>query len=79
MLEERGLLENGNLIEILLFFDRNYRLSCRKGKNLLVEYKGDGRKHGKKLRGRESAYAFKSVEQLRYDFERDAEDAQRQG
>jgi hypothetical protein len=33
----------------------------------LVEYR-DGRR---KIRGRASAYEFKSVEQLRYDFERD--------
>jgi len=33
----------------------------------LVEYR-DGRK---RLRGRSSAYQFKSIEQLRYDFERD--------
>ena len=33
----------------------------------LVEYR-DGRR---KLRGRSSAYRFRSVEQLRYDFERD--------
>jgi hypothetical protein len=33
----------------------------------LVEY-GNGRK---RVRGRASPYAFRSVEQLRYDFERD--------
>jgi hypothetical protein len=40
---------------------------CRKGKTLLVEY------------SKRAAYEFKSVEKLRYDFQRDAEDALRQG
>jgi hypothetical protein len=46
---------------------------------MLVEYKSDGKRHSRTLRGRASAYEFKSVEKLRYDFEGDAEDAQRQG
>ncbi len=54
-------------------------MSCQKKRQMLVEYKSNGEKHSRVIRGRESAYAFKSVEQLRYDFERDAEDAQRQG
>lgn len=74
MLEERLLLAKGFVIEIFLFAGHAYRLSCRKGNDLLVEYENDGRK----LNGRKSAYVFKSVEQLRYDFERDAENAQRQ-
>jgi hypothetical protein len=37
----------------------------------LVEY----RNGMKRVRGRKSAYEFRSVEQLRYDFERDAEAA----
>ena len=43
--------------------DLRYRLKY----GSLVEYR-DGRRW---LRGRVSAYAFRSVEQLRYDFERD--------
>lgn len=35
----------------------------------LVEYR-DGRR---RVRGRSSAYEFRSVEQLRYDFERDVQ------
>jgi hypothetical protein len=42
-------------------------LSLRKGKAILVEYSNAG------------GYEFRSVEKLRYDFERDAEDALRQG
>jgi len=36
-----------------------------------IEYR-DGRR---RVRGRTSAYEFKSVEQLRYDFERDVREA----
>jgi hypothetical protein len=79
MFEERIFLGNGFSMRILFRHGGRYRLALRRQKNLLVEYKGEGKKHIKSLRGRESAYAFRSVEQLRYDFERDAEDAQRQG
>ena len=51
------------MLEIELHDDRRYRL--RYGD--LVEY-DNGRR---RLRGRASAYEFRSVEQLRYDFERD--------
>ena len=67
MFEERVVLAGGVLLE--LFFDShaNYRLTCRKGRRLLVDYRS----------GRD--YEFKSVEKLRYDFERDVEKALRQG
>jgi len=79
MFEEYVVLEKGFSIRIFFFPGERYSLSCRSPENLVVEYKGGGEKHSRTLRGRESAYAFRSVEQLRYDFERDAEDAQRQG
>ena len=63
-LREKVLLD-GALLEIELHDDRRYRL--RYGD--LVEYR-DGRR---RLRGRASRYEFRSVEQLRYDFERDIE------
>ena len=52
-----------------LFFrsPSDFRLACRRGGRLLVEYSNAG------------DYEFKSVEKLRYDFERDVEDALRQG
>ena len=55
------------VLEIELDADLRYRL--RYGD--LVEY-ADG---WRKLRGRRSSYEFRSVEQLRYDFERDVEAA----
>ena len=79
MFEERVILGNGFLLETFLFPDRSFRLSFRKGRLMHVEYKSDGKRHSRNLRGRENPYEFRSVEKLRYDFERDAEDALRQG
>ena len=79
MFEEQVVLRNGSVMEIFFRAGKQCRLSCKIGKKLLIEYRGDGAQYRKTVHGRESAYTFKSVEQLRYDFERDAEDAQRQG
>ena len=62
VLHERVVLAEVTL-EIELHADLRYRL--RYGD--LVEYENGRRK----LRGRSSGYEFRSVEQLRYDFERD--------
>ncbi len=62
VLHERVVLTEATL-EIELHADLRYRL--RYGD--LVEYENGRRK----LRGRSSRYEFRSVEQLRYDFERD--------
>ena len=67
MLEERVVLPDGVLIELIFRSPSDYRLACGKGGRLLVEYGGD------------RVYEFKSVEKLRYDFERDVEKALRQG
>jgi hypothetical protein len=67
MFEERLLLADGFVLEARISGDREFVLALRKGKTLLVEYSNA------------SGHAFKSVEQLRYDFQRDAEDALRQG
>lgn len=51
-----------------------YRLCYRRGGVSLVSY--DNARHGRalrQLRGRARPYAFRSIEQLRYDFERDIE------
>ena len=66
MFEERVVLEDEVVFELSFRSRRDYRLACLKGGRLLVEYRS-----GK-------AYEFRSVEKLRYDFERDAEDALRQ-
>ena len=62
ILHERVVLAEA-MLEIELHVDLRYRL--RYGD--LVEYENGRRK----LRGRSSRYEFRSVEQLRYDFERD--------
>ena len=67
MFVERLLLPDGYVLEAGIFASQDFVLSLRKGKTLLVEYRSGGR------------YAFRSVEKLRYDFERDVEDALRQG
>jgi len=65
MFEERLILADGLVLETRISGDRDFVLSLRKGKTVLVEYSSKSR------------YAFQSVEKLRYDFERDAEDALR--
>ena len=67
MYEERILLGDGVWLELSLRSHSDYRLACRKGKRLLVEYCSA------------RAYEFTSVEKLRYDFERDVEKALRPG
>lgn len=62
VLSERVLLESGALLEIELHDDRRYRLRCGE-----LEY-ASGRR---RVRGRTAPYEFRSVEQLRYDFEKD--------
>lgn len=66
MLYEKLVLEDG-LLEIELRRDFSYRL--RYGD--LVEYAN----HRRRVRGRTLPYEFRSVEQLRYDFEQDVNNA----
>lgn len=64
MMRERALLGDV-LLSIELGADRAYRLAYGN----LVEYTPGRRR----VRGRSFAYPFRSVEQMRYDFERDVE------
>lgn len=66
MLHETVVLADA-ILEVELHSDLRYRL--RYGD--LVEYENGRRR----VRGRSSRYEFRSVEQLRYDFERDVEAA----
>jgi hypothetical protein len=61
ILQEKALLGD-EVLEIELHEDGRYRLRCGE-----VEYT-DGRRT---VRGRTTPYEFRSVEQLRYDFEKD--------
>ena len=67
MFEERLVLPDGVLLELIFKSRSDFRLACRKGNRLLVEYGG------------KRVYDFKSVEKLRYDFGRDVEKALSQG
>lgn len=67
MYEERLLLPDGFVLEARIRDGLDFVLLLRKGKTVLVEYSNA------------SGHEFKSVEKLRYDFERDVEDALRQG
>ena len=67
MFEEQLLLTREYVLAARISGRRDFVLSLRKGNTLLVEYSSA------------SGYEFKSVEKLRYDFQRDAEDALRQG
>jgi hypothetical protein len=62
LLHEKALFE-GETLEIELHDDLRYRL----GFGDFVVYEN----HLKRIRGKTSSYQFRSVEQLRYDFERD--------
>jgi hypothetical protein len=80
MYEEWIVLDGGRVLEMRLTRDLEYVLRLREGSEILVEYCNENEsEHVRCARGRETAYEFRSVEQLRYDFERDAEDAERQG
>ena len=67
MFEERVVLAEGLMLELRFRSAGDYRLACRRGARVLVEFSGARR------------YEFQSVEKLRYDFENAVEDALRQG
>ena len=67
MFREQVVLDDAVTFELCFRSATDYRLACSRDGLLLVEYSSAG------------GYEFKSVEKLRYDFERDAEDTLRQG
>ncbi len=71
---ERHLRADGRMIETGVDSASRYRLRFGRPGAWLVSYE-DGRRT---VKGRRQPYAFCSVEQLRYDFEKDVEDAQRE-
>ena len=70
LLSEKVLLEGGQL-EIELHDGLRYRLRYRRRSGELIEYRDGART----VRGHAVPYEFRSVEQLRYDFEKDIADA----
>ncbi len=71
MLVERFVLGSGTLLECEVGGAERFRLAFSRGGEVLVEYRPGSRR----FRGRRTDYAFRSIEQLRYDFERDVRDA----
>ena len=67
MYAEQVLLPEGFRIEVAFLDRERWKLSLKKHDRLVVEYSSA------------KPYDFKSVEKLRYDFERDVERALRQG
>ena len=68
-------LSDGSTLVARVAPDRSYRLSLYRGGAMLVEFWSESTAHWRRVADRVSAYQFRSIEQLRYDFERDAEDA----
>jgi len=68
-------LADGVSVEARVAPDRTYRLALNRRGRLLVEFWNEGAVHHHRRGDRLAAYEFRSIEQLRYDFERDAEDA----
>ena len=61
-------------VEAVVGDDRSYHLCLWHDGELLIEFACDGGEiHHRRVRERTSAYEFRSVEQLRYDFEREIE------
>jgi hypothetical protein len=74
MLDARVVLDDGQLLEVALDARLNYRLRYGRPDAWRVAYENGVRRIGAKA----APYQFRSVEQLRYDFERDVEEAQAQ-
>ena len=68
-------LADGAMVEASVASDRSYRLGLHRRGVALVEFWCEGATHRRRAGERTSVYEFRSIEQLRYDFERDAEDA----
>ena len=68
-------LANGATVVARVARGRSYRLGLYRRGAPLVEFWSEGAIHRRRTGERTSIYEFRSIEQLRYDFERDAEDA----
>jgi len=77
LLEQRCLLPDGACVELRLAREAHglsYQLAYLRAGECLLRYEcSAAQAPTRSLRGRAAPYAFRSVEQLRYDFERDLE------
>lgn len=71
LLREWFVLDGVHRVELAVEGPKGYRLALCRGREVLVEYVPGSRR----LRGRRTDYAFRSIEQLRYDFGQDLRDA----
>ena len=55
--------------------DREFRIGLYRRGAPLVEFWSEAGTYRRRVGDRVTAYAFRSIEQLRYDFERDAQNA----
>lgn len=67
MFSERIVLADDAMLNLEFRSPQDFRLACLRAGRVLVEF------------GSARSYEFKSVEKLRYDFEKAVEDALRQG
>ena len=74
---ETLLLAEDVRLDALIERSGRYRLSLLRAGVALVEYWNDGDVHRRRVGERTHDHEFRSIEQLRYEFERDAEDALR--
>ena len=68
-------LADGSTLVALVAPDRGYRLGLYRRGAPRIEFWSEGGVHRRRVGDRTSVYEFRSIEQLRYDFERDAENA----
>jgi hypothetical protein len=69
-------LADGSTLVARVAPDRSYRLGLyHRGAPLVEFWCEGGGAHRRRVGDRTSVYEFRSIEQLRYDFERDAENA----
>jgi hypothetical protein len=73
---QRCVLSDSETLE-LAFGAARWRLAYRRGGEALLVYEGEGARARRARFGRASAYALRSVEQLRYDFEKEVGEMRR--
>lgn len=72
--DEMLRLDERTSIEAAIDADRTYRLALWRDGECLLEFRLEKGRHVKRLRERTTVYEFRSIEQLRYDFERQIEE-----
>ena len=68
-------LADGTTFDACVAPDREFRIGLYRRGAPLVEFWSEAGTYRRRVGDRVTAYAFRSIEQLRYDFERDAQNA----